>query len=114
MKIFFVFLLFLLFLLPSYAQEDKLTDDSLTKDEETKEQTSDSNIQEASINDEEHNIYEYNRMRNKAQVSPKKEHNKILYKVQKKLVKDKQNFNDTKNKELWLLKDEMQILDYKP
>lgn len=96
-----------LFCLPAFCEnapdedliEEKITDDTNLSSEKNKED-------EDNIN--------YFHLRNAAQTSPKKEHNISVQKAKSDFIKNKENFYNFKQKELWLLRDEEKNLDYKP
>ena len=107
MNKFFFCLFFLLIFLPALA-EDESSSNLDTKKEDISEEVLDDNI----LDDTEEEKVNYFRVRNAAQVSPKKVHNVSLYKAYKSLEKEKLKLEKLKNRELWLLKDEAEVLDY--
>ncbi len=64
--------------------------------------------------DEIHNQNKYNYVRNRAQISPKKAHKRMRNMGEKSLDKNKAIFQKTKDKELWLLRDNANLLEYSP
>ena len=112
-----LFLLTFLFFINFSACESKSfeyenEDINLNQDEEilTEEKDNSSKDKEA----EPENKTVYRRLVNRAQTSPKREQKKTLDVTLKSLEKQKEDFKKFKNRELWLLKNESEILDYHP
>ena len=103
MKKFLILFLLFGFICPVFSEEEAETIDNASVEEE--------NIDDA---EKESDSIKYNYVRNRAQISPKKEHKKILTKAQKAFEKDKSNLQKLKDKELWLLHDEANLLEYHP
>jgi len=100
-KIILLFIFSLIFS-PAYAVEDvQDTAEDEINDEEI-------------IEDEIESNYKQIKLRKKAQISPKKEHDKTMYKANKSLERYKSQFQKRKEKELYLLNEEYNVLDYHP
>lgn len=109
----FLFLLTVLFFInfstcESNSFEYENEDINLNQDEEVLTEEKDNKEEEPQ------NKAVYKRLVNRAQASPKREQKKTLDVTLKSLEKQKEDFEKFKNRELWLLKDESEVLDYHP
>ena len=110
MKNFLILFLFMCFISPVFSEEEQKPDEN-SDNRVYEEEKLNENIEE---DDKNKDIVKYNYVRNRAQISPKKIHNKIKSRAEKSLEKNKTNFYKLKDKELWLLQDEANFLDYHP
>lgn len=111
MNRYFIFL-FLCLSLPVLAEDDfsvqKTGVDVSVQQVDEAEEVFEENI----LDEDEKDDMKYFRVRNAAQASPKKMHNISVNKAYKSLEKEKLRFEKLKNRELWLLKDESEVLEY--
>ncbi len=94
----------------SFGYENE--DINFNKDEEILTEEKDNSSEEKEAEPENKPVYR--KLVNRAQTSPKREQKKTLDVTLKSLEKQKEDFEKLKNRELWLLKNESEILDYHP
>ena len=109
MRITYLFIIFLLLIIPSFA-ENVFEDDFLLDENSNETLQEESIIKTEGNNSSIKNHY----FRSKLQLSPKKEHEKVLLKANKSIEKDKIKFQIQKENQLWLLNNEYKSLEYTP